>query len=102
MRTSKKLLQYRFDEVCKLYGLKTRKDVTLRDVKPEQKSYFSDDFIKMEYSSEYKGYSFTKVLKDTSESDAFFGTGYSILSINEAYRFLNGMIEGYRIMNNYK
>jgi len=99
MKISKLLLNSRFDEVCKLYNLKTRKDITLKSDNPDQKSYYSDDYYKMDYNSNYGGYFFALVHSDTSVSDAFYGTGYSRLSANEAYRFLNGMIEGYRFLN---
>lgn len=76
-----------FNTFCKLYNLQT--SATTRHENPEQKEYYSNDFVKMDYASCYGGYVMMIVHKGTSQSDF---DGYSRKSKAEMCAYLRGMI----------
>lgn len=90
MRTSKKDVEILFNQICVVFNLKTRKDITTRRENPNQLTYNSDDYYMLDYNSVYGGFSFIKVLKNSSQDFAF--NMCSRYSTNEAYHILRGIL----------
>ena len=76
-----------FEAFCEAYNLKTSA-ITRRE-NPEQKEFYSNDFVKMDYASYYGGYVMMIVHKGTSQSDF---DGYSRKSKAEMCAYLRSMI----------
>lgn len=84
MNTTVKNLFIRF---CEVYNLKTSAET--RDKNPEQKTYYSNDFIKLDYAPHYGGYRLDVVEKHTGER--FFETSNRV-SAKEMTAYLRGLI----------
>ena len=76
-----------FDTFCKLYNLQT--SATTRRENPEQKEFYSNDFIKIDHNSCYGGYVLMIVHTTTSQS-AF--DSLSRRSKSEFCSYLRGLL----------
>ena len=76
-----------FEAFCKLYNLQT--SATTRHENPEQKEYYSNDFVKMDHNSCYGGYVIMIVHKGTSQSDF---DGYNRKSKSEMCAYIRGLL----------
>jgi len=84
-----------FQIVCKEYNLRTREQVTTRHENPEQKEFYSNDFVIMDYNPAYGGYVIMKVHAGTSQSDF---DGYGRKTAKEMIAYLKGLLTA---KNNY-
>ena len=76
-----------FEEFCEAYNLQT--SAKTRRENPEQKEFYSNDFIKMDHNSEYGGYVLMIVHTTTSQS-AF--DSHSRKSKAEMCAYLQGLL----------
>lgn len=76
-----------FETFCKVYNLKT--SATTRRENPEQATYYSNEFIKIDYNSYYGGYRMDVVQKGTGER--FFDSAERRTK-SEMIAYLRGLI----------
>lgn len=76
-----------FGTFCEVYNLQTSAETRAKN--PEQSTYYSNDFVKMDYNPHYGGYVIMKVHKGTSQSDF---DGYGRKSAKEMIAYLRGLL----------
>ena len=93
MNTTVKNLFTRF---CQVYDLKT--SATCKHDNPNQKDFYSNDFIKLDYAPIYGGYRLDIVHTYTGESHF---SGSSRKSAKEMISYLSGLLDA-KDVNNFK
>lgn len=86
--TTNQLIKHKFEAFCKLYNLHTSAKV--REDNNPKTDYYSNSFVKMDYSPAYGGYRIDIVNTNTSER---FFCGQGRLSGKEMICYLDGLID---------
>lgn len=86
--TTTQLIYDKFALFCKVYNLKTT--AICKQDAPEQKLFYSNDFVKIDCDSNYGGYRIDVIHQDTSESS--FNGSYHRYKAQEMIAYLNGLL----------